>query len=312
MLQEFGFIKYNKNFTFQKENQEQMHTHKSFYNRNMSSKINSKRKNISIISLKHLKNNAIPNRQDKIFRNEINNFIKQSTKNIEINPLNILKIKHEIDDKIIQRNNLMIPLNESVQNKTFFKVNDYSLYNLMKKKLQKSKNNSIINYLRSYNYLNNIESEINEKKIIIHNLEIKNASIENKINILKNEYNINLLKNTDISNSYDSDLINLKYMKTNTNINSQELSSLKIEISELKNQIIVNNKEQKIINLQLFKEKIENELNKEDINKMKKLNENINNEIIAKKEQISELRKKIKILYEIFELHTISNNLKFP
>ena len=143
-------------------------------------------------------------------------------------------------------------------------------------------------------------------------MEIKNASIENKINLLKNEYNINLLKNTDISNSYDSDLINLKYMKTNTNINSQELSSLKIEISELKNQIIVNNKEQKIINLQLFKEKIENELNKEDINKMKKLNENINNEIIAKKEQISELRKKIKILYEIFELHTISNNLKFP
>ena len=143
-------------------------------------------------------------------------------------------------------------------------------------------------------------------------MEIKNASIENKINLLKNEYNINLLKNTDISNSYDSDLINLKYMKTNTNINSQELSSLKMEISELKNQIIVNNKEQKIINLQLFKEKIENELNKEDINKMKKLNENINNEIIAKKEQISELRKKIKILYEIFELHTISNNLKFP
>ena len=143
-------------------------------------------------------------------------------------------------------------------------------------------------------------------------MEIKNASIENKINLLKNEYNINLLKNTDISNSYDSDLINLKYMKTTTNINSQELSSLKIEISELKNQIIVNNKEQKIINLQLFKEKIENELNKEDINKMKKLNENINNEIIAKKEQISELRKKIKILYEIFELQTISNNLKFP
>ena len=98
-------------------------------------------------------------------------------------------------------------------------------------------------------------------------------------------------------------------MKTNTNINSQELSSLKIEISELKNQITVNNKEQKIINLQLFKEKIENELNKEDINKMKKLNENINNEIIAKKEQISELRQKIKILYDTFELHTISNNL---
>ena len=97
-------------------------------------------------------------------------------------------------------------------------------------------------------------------------------------------------------------------MKSNTNSNSNDLLNTKKEIIDLRNQIFVNNKEQKIINLMLFKERMENELNKEDVNKMNKLIENINKNIENKKNQISEIRNKSKMLLVLINLNIIPDN----
>ena len=91
-------------------------------------------------------------------------------------------------------------------------------------------------------------------------------------------------------------------MKSYTNNNCNDLLSLKNNIIELKNQICINNKEQKLINLILFKEKIENELNKEDINKMNKLIENINDEKEVINKEILEIKKKNRILLSLIQI----------
>ena len=91
-------------------------------------------------------------------------------------------------------------------------------------------------------------------------------------------------------------------MKSYTNNNCNDLLSLKNNIIELKNQICINNKEQKLINLILFKEKIENELNKEDINKMNKLIENINDEMEVINKEILETKKKNRILLSLIQI----------
>ena len=99
-------------------------------------------------------------------------------------------------------------------------------------------------------------------------------------------------------------------MKNNSDTNNKDLSTIHRQINEIKNQIIVNNKEQKIFNLMIFKENMENELNKEDLNKMGKLIENINNEIKNKKFKLTEILNKIKILKETMDLKIPFNSLK--
>ena len=58
----------------------------------------------------------------------------------------------------------------------------------------------------------------------------------------------------------------------------------------------------------LFKERMENELNKEDVNKMNKLIENINKNIENKKNQISEIRNKSKMLLVLINLNIVPDN----
>ena len=261
MLQKFGLLKYNSNFIFRRGTSNNINPLKPSTNRNLITQTNTKRKKYICKSLKHNSNKNMLKKEDIIFRNELNNFIEESTSCIEnkVSPSVLVRINHNIDDKIIKRNNIRLNSSYKTQrNINYIKINDYNIYNLLNKKTK------------------NIQLEINDKKMLVKNLEIKNNSLENKINFLRKEFNNYLLSNTDINKDYNNNLYNLKYMKTNSNSNCDELSTIKNDINELKNQILINNKEQKIINLFLFKERTENELNKEDINKMNNLIEIIN------------------------------------
>ena len=312
MLQKFGLLKYNSNsnFILKKQSYNNNYPVKSFNNSNLYSQSKTQRKNYVCKSFKNNLNINRLKKEDIIFRNELNNFIEESTSNIieKVSPSFLVKINHNVDDNIIKRNNIRLNTSYKTQRNTnYFKINDYNIYNLINRKNKKKNdsNNSTKRNLKFLLYdsnLNNIQLEINDKKMLFKSLEIKNNSLENKINFIKNKYNNYLLTNTDTNKSYNNNLNNLKYMKTNTNSYKDNLSSLKNDINELKNQIIINNKEQKIIDLILFKEKTENELNKEDINKMNNLIEIINEEIKDKKKQISEIRKKSKMLIELINL----------
>lgn len=315
MLQKLGLIKYNSNFIFKKENRSQFYPTKTIIYRNDNSQINNKRKNYSHRSFQNNNNrNKYVKNEDLILKEEINRFIEESTSNgkIEIDHSNLVKIKHNIDDSIIRRNNLKLsfPTNRAfttAQKLKYFKNSDYNIFNMFGKKIKNNKNskegkNQKIKFIQNLNNLDNIQTEINNKKILIKNLEIKNEALENKINIIKNEYNNNLLNNNDIDKKNNNNLFNLKYMKSYTNNNCNDLLSLKNNIIELKNQICINNKEQKLINLILFKEKIENELNKEDINKMNKLIENINDEKEVINKEILEIKKKNRILLSLIQI----------
>ena len=312
MLQKFGLLKYNSNsnFILKKQSSNNIYPAKSFNNSNLYSQSKTQRKNYVCKSFKNNLNINRLKKEDIIFRNELNNFIEESTSNIieKVSPSFLVKINHNVDDNIIKRNNIRLNTSYKTQRNTnYFKINDYNIYNLINRK-NKNKNDSNnltkrnLKFLLYDSNLNNIQLEINDKKMLVKSLEIKNKSLENKINFIKNKYNNYLLTNTDTNKSYNNNLNNLKYMKTNTNSYKNNLSSLKNDINELKNQIIINNKEQKIIDLILFKEKTENELNKEDINKMNNLIEIINEEIKDKKKQISEIRKKSKMLIELINL----------
>ena len=318
MLQKLGLLKYNSNFIFKKENTNRVFPTKSFTNRNWNIQSNTKRKNnFSCRSLKYNLNKNRIQKEDLILKDEINKFIEESTCNTEvkIDPSNLVKIKNNIDDNIIERNDFKSKLSpfNTHRNLRYFKFNDYNIYNLMNKKPRKNKNNNDeknakIKFIHNLSMDINMQAEINEKKLLIKNLEINNESLENKINILKKEYNKNLLNNSDINKDFNKNLINLKYMKSSTNFNNNDLLETKKNIVELRNQIFVNNKEEKIINLMLFKEKMENELNKEDVNKMNKLIENINKNIENKKNQISEIRNKSKMLLALINLNIVPDN----
>ena len=318
MLQKLGLLKYNSNFIFKNEDANRVFPTKSFTNRNWNIQSNKKRSNnFSCGSLKYNLNKNRIQKEDIILKDEINKFIEESTCNTEvkIDPSNLVKIKNNIDDNIIETNSLRSKLSpfKTQRNLRYYKFNDYNIYKLMNKKTRKNKNssderNSKINFIHNLSLDINMQAKINEKKLLIKNLEINNESLENKINILKNEYNKNLLNNNDINKDYNKNLINLKYMKSNTNSNSNDLLNTKKEIIDLRNQIFVNNKEQKIINLMLFKERMENELNKEDVNKMNKLIENINKNIENKKNQISEIRNKSKMLLVLINLNIVPDN----
>ena len=316
MLQKFGLLKYNKNFSFVKNNNKRIFSHCSFTSRNNNSQIKEKIKNLSHKSNKYNLNKNKIEKEDIILQNEINQFINESTKEnkIKIDISNLVKINHNIEDDIQNNDNLKQKISslKTKQNINYFKFNDYNIYNLFKKDFNSNKNKSKsayskINFIHNLNLDTNIKNEINDKKMLIKNLEIKNENLENKINMLKNEYNKNLLDNTSIDKNYNNNLINLKFLKSNHKSNNSYFLSLKNEINEIKNQIFINGKEEKIIKLILFKENMENELNKEDINKMNKLIENINKDIENKKNQILEIQNKSKILLSLINLNIDSN-----
>ena len=309
MLQKFGLLKYNSNIIFRKQNPNKIYLVKSLYNQNRNSQSNTQRNNYTCKSLKNNLNKYRLKKEDNTFRNELNNFIEESTTCIDdkVSPYFLVKINHNIDDNIIKRNNNRFNSSYKTQrNLNYVKINKYNIFNLINKQ-NKNKNDSSnskmnLKFLLYDSNLNNIQLVINDKKMLVKSLEIKNKSLENKINFIKDEYNNYLLNNIDINKDYNNNLTNLKCMKYNSNSNNDDLSSLKNDINELKNQIIINIKEEKIINLVLFKERTENELNKEDINKMNNLIEIINKEIENKKNQISEIRKKSKLLNELIHL----------
>ena len=319
MLQKFGLIKYNKNFTLVEDNNKRIFSHNSLTNRNWNSQIKEKRKNLSCKSAKYNSKKNKITKEDIVLQNEINQFINEATKykKINIDIANLVKINHKIDDEIIKNNNLKrkIYTSRNKVNTNYFKFNDYNLYNSTNKNLRSNKNKSKsvyskINFIHNLNMDNNIKNEIIDKKILIKNLEIRKEILENKINLLKNEYNKNLLDNTNTNKNYNNSLYNLKFMKSNNKNNNTDLLSINNNINEIINQIFINRKEERIIKLILFKENMDFELNKEDINKMNKLIEIINKDIESKKNQIVEIYNKSKMLLSLINLNIIPNYKK--
>ena len=131
--QKLGLLKYNSNFIFKKENSIRMIPTKSSTNRTYNTQSNKKGKHFSCRSLKYDLNKTRVQKEDIIFRNEIIQFIEESTSNneIKINHSNLVKIKHNIDDDVIDKRNNMnsgfYPY-KTQTNWNLFKVNHYNIY----------------------------------------------------------------------------------------------------------------------------------------------------------------------------------------
>ena len=141
-----------------------------------------------------------------------------------------------------------------------------------------------------------IDREINKKKEKVKQLIINNDAIMNKIKLVKDEYNNNLKNRSEMDKNFNNNLFNSKNLKVDKNIVDNDILSLKENIIELKNKLSIINKEQSSLNLMLFKEKIENDLNKEDIIKMNKLIGALNQDIENLKNEIALIRNKNKQL----------------
>jgi hypothetical protein len=115
--------------------------------------------------------------------------------------------------------------------------------------------------------------------------------------LVKNEYNNYLGDNVENGKNFVNDLLKAQTEKINKKVIDNDILALKGNIIELKNKISIMNREQHSLNLLLFKEKLECDLKKEDVNKMMKLNEDIN-------EDIKELKN------EIFLIRDINNKMK--
>ena len=172
MLQKFGLLKYNKNFSFIKNNDKRIFSHYSFSSRNNNSQIKEKIKNLSYKSNKYNLNKNKIGKEDIILLNEINRFINESTKEnkIKIDISNLVKINHNIEDDIQNNNNLKPKISSfsNKQNINYFKFNDYNIYNLFKKCNSSNKNKSKsayskINFIHNLNLDTNIKNEINDK-----------------------------------------------------------------------------------------------------------------------------------------------------
>lgn len=305
MLQKLGLIKYNRNYLQEQYlNISPIYSPKSikisnyFSNSNsLKNSINTKGKIYQKKTTSLSRTNYIPEKIkytkdiDKLLLNNINRFISESTQHIQTKktPKSSLKINHNIDDNIIHNDNNLISTYDSKLSKSQInKRKPKKSYYINKIKKNFITENDVENIKN--NYETNYKNEINNRKEYISKLIINNSSILNKINILKNEYNNNLMNSTEIDKNLINNINNKQNLKQTKRIIDNELLELKESIIKLKNKLSIINNEQSSINLILFKEKIENDLKKEDINKMNKLIDNINNDIKELKKEITLIR----------------------
>ena len=304
MLQKLGLIKYYNNFTYINDyhlnptNLQQYNNRYYFSNSNQNQagvpkKIRSKSydkrsKPLLNVSLNPKNERKMP-KVNKDFMNNINRFLSGTVQNVEINysPNNLVRINHDIDDSSFDSNKFMSL--SSTKSKSDFNRTNFS---------QKNKliNNYRLKYINDYieNQKNNfkVEEEIKNKKNLIKKLNIINDSIANKINLIKNEYNNFLGDDVENGKNFTNDLLKAQTEKINKKVIDNDIMALKGNIIELKNKISIMNREQHSLNLLLFKEKLECDLKKEDVNKMSKLNEDINEDIKELKNEIFLIRDK--------------------
>ena len=304
MLQKLGLIKYYNNFTYINDyhlnptNLQQYNNRFYFSNsnqnqtfgpKNIRSKSYDKRsKPLLNVSLNPKNERKVP-KVNKDFMNNINRFLSGTVQNVEINysPNNLVRINHDIDDSSFDSNKFMSL--SSTKSRSDFNRTNFS---------QKNKliNNYRLKYINDYieNQKNNfkVEEEIKNKKNLIKKLNIINDSIANKINLIKNEYNNFLGDDVENGKNFTNDLLKAQTEKINKKVIDNDILALKGNIMELKNKISIMNREQHSLNLLLFKEKLECDLKKEDVNKMMKLNEDINEDIKELKNEIFLIRDK--------------------
>ena len=304
MLQKLGLIKYYNNFTYINDyhlnptNLQQYNNRFYFSNsnqnqtfgpKNIRSKSYDKRsKPLLNVSLNPKNELKVP-KVNKDFMNNINRFLSGTVQNVEINysPNNLVRINHDIDDSSFDSNKFMSL--SSTKSKSDFNRTNFS---------QKNKliNNYRLKYINDYieNQKNSfkVEEEIKNKKNLIKKLNIINDSIANKINLIKNEYNNFLGDDVENGKNFTNDLLKAQNEKINKKVIDNDILALKGNIIELKNKISIMNREQHSLNLLLFKEKLECDLKKEDVNKMSKLNEDINEDIKELKNEIFLIRDK--------------------
>jgi hypothetical protein len=304
MLQKLGLIKYYNNFTYINDyhlnptNLQQYNNRYYFSNsnqnqtfgpKNIRSKSYDKRsKPLLNVSLNPKNELKVP-KVNKDFMNNINRFLSGTVQNVEINysPNNLVRINHDIDDSSFDSNKFMSL--SSTKSRSDFNRTNFS---------QKNKliNNYRLKYINDYieNQKNNfkVEEEIKNKKNLIKKLNIINDSIANKINLIKNEYNNFLGDDVENGKNFTNDLLKAQTEKINKKVIDNDILALKGNIMELKNKISIMNREQHSLNLLLFKEKLECDLKKEDVNKMSKLNEDINEDIKELKNEIFLIRDK--------------------
>lgn len=304
MLQKLGLIKYYNNFTYINDyhlnptNLQQYNNRFYFSNsnqnqtfgpKNIRSKSYDKRsKPLLNVSLNPKNERKVP-KVNKDFMNNINRFLSGTVQNVEINysPNNLVRINHDIDDSSFDSNKFMSL--SSTKSRSDFNRTNFS---------QKNKliNNYRLKYINDYieNQKNNfkVEEEIKNKKNLIKKLNIINDSIANKINLIKNEYNNFLGDDVENGKNFTNDLLKAQTEKINKKVIDNDILALKGNIMELKNKISIMNREQHSLNLLLFKEKLECDLKKEDVNKMSKLNEDINEDIKELKNEIFLIRDK--------------------
>lgn len=304
MLQKLGLIKYYNNFTYINDyhlnptNLQQYNNGYYFSNsnqnqtfgpKNIRSKSYDKRsKPLLNVSLNPKNELKVP-KVNKDFMNNINRFLSGTVQNVEINysPNNLVRINHDIDDSSFDSNKFMSL--SSTKSRSDFNRTNFS---------QKNKliNNYRLKYINDYieNQKNNfkVEEEIKNKKNLIKKLNIINDSIANKINLIKNEYNNFLGDDVENGKNFTNDLLKAQTEKINKKVIDNDILALKGNIMELKNKISIMNREQHSLNLLLFKEKLECDLKKEDVNKLSKLNEDINEDIKELKNEIFLIRDK--------------------
>ena len=306
MLQKLGLIKYYNNFTyindyhFSPTNLQQYNNRYYFSNSNQNQagvpkKIRSKSydkrsKPLLNVSLNIKNENKVP-KVNKDFMNNINKFLSGSVQNCEINysPMNLVQINHDIDDSSFDSNKL-ISLS-SMKSKSDFNRTNFSQKN---KEINKYRLKYINDYIENQKNNFNIEEEIKNKKNLIKKLNIINDSISNKIYLIKNEYNNYLGDNFENGKNFTNDLLKAQNERINKKVIDNDIMALKGNIIELKNKISIMNREQHSLNLLLFKEKLECDLKKEDVNKMSKLNEDIIEDIKEIKNEIFLIKDKNK------------------
>ena len=306
MLQKLGLIKYYNNFTyindyhFSPTNLQQYNNRYYFSNSNQNQagvpkKIRSKSydkrsKPLLNVSLNTKNENKVP-KVNKDFMNNINKFLSGSVQNCEINysPMNLVQINHDIDDSSFDSNKL-ISLS-SMKSKSDFNRTNFSQKN---KEINKYRLKYINDYIENQKNNFNIEEEIKNKKNLIKKLNIINDSISNKIYLIKNEYNNYLGDNFENGKNFTNDLLKAQNERINKKVIDNDIMALKGNIIELKNKISIMNREQHSLNLLLFKEKLECDLKKEDVNKMSKLNEDIIEDIKEIKNEIFLIKDKNK------------------
>ena len=307
MLEQLGLIKYNKRFILDNNNininpiyspksnkiSNYFNSNQKNNNSNTRNKSKKERKNLSLNNNKKNKK-EYTKKIDEIFFNNLKLFISEASHEIKNNNNikdSLIKINHDIDEKKNTGNNNFFM--------TFGRPNNYSKKTKKKKNSKNEMNKNITKDIDNINNINkyfDIDREINKKKEKVKQLIINNDAIMNKIKLVKDEYNNNLKNRSEMDKNFNNNLFNSKNLKVDKNIVDNDILSLKENIIELKNKLSIINKEQSSLNLMLFKEKIENDLNKEDIIKMNKLIGALNQDIENLKNEIALIRNKNKQL----------------